>query len=203
MIAYPLSHPTFGLKTVNFDWDHVVGANVSPFTRQSQIFDWGGDQVSAQITLKKMEREQAEQWITFLLSLNGIKGTFLLGDPLGVWRGTAGGAPVVSGAGQIGKTLVTSGWDAATTIAAGDYFQLGTGEQTWLHKILTDVVTDGAGNATLDITPRLRVSPTDAAALTIVDPKGTFSLASNKTSFGYDEMRIYGVSFDAAEALRF
>ncbi len=43
----------------------------------------------------EMNREDAEQWVSFLMKLYGQKGTFLLGDPLG---GTARGSASTSAA---------------------------------------------------------------------------------------------------------
>ena len=70
----------------------------------------------AEIQLPPMTRAEGEQWVSFLIKLKGMQGTFLLGDPAGATpRGSAAttaGTPVVNGAGQVGDDLSISGLPA-------------------------------------------------------------------------------------------
>jgi hypothetical protein len=147
-----------------------------------------------------MTRASAEEWIAFMLSLNGMQGTFLLGDPLGTTaRGIKTGTPLVNGASQTGSSLITDGWTASQTgiLKAGDYIQLGSGSSSKLYKILADKNSDGSGNATFDIFPAINTAVADNAAITIASPKGLFRLASNEMGFDLKHAQNYGIAFSA------
>lgn len=204
-VTFPLSLPSSPTsRIITVRKRSAVGMASSPFTYQSQAYVWSGQMWMADITLPPMTRAQAEPWVAALSSLNGREGSFLLGDTANLLpRGTATGTPLVKGAGQAGKTLLTDGWTAGVTgiLKAGDWIQLGTGSTARLYKNLTDVNSNGSGEATLDLWPNLRSSPGDNAALTISSPMGRFMLAED-IEWSIDEMKIYGLSFQAVEDLR-
>lgn len=205
MISYPLNLPASppGFRTFDLDGNAVVGVSASPFTGQQQVYEWPGAWWEAKVSLPPMRRPDAERWIAFLLSLRGRVGTFLMGVPLAQTpRGIATGTPQVNGGSQTGKMLATKGWTANKTgiLLAGDYFQLGSGAATRLHKVLKDANSDGSGLATFDIFPSLRESPVNNDAITVTSAKGTFRLATNKQSFAIAIAQTYGIGFDAVEA---
>ncbi len=178
----------------------VVGVTKSPFTGAQQVQRHQGQWWEFSCSLAPMVRASAEKWISFLFSLNGMEGTFLLGDPLGATaRGIATGTPLVKGASQTGNSLITDGWTASQTgiMKAGDYFSLGTGITTRLYKILADANSDGSGDATFDIWPRINTAVSDNSALTVSSAKGTFRLATNEMPFTLQTAQKYGVSFSA------
>lgn len=71
-----------------------------------------------------------------------------------------------------------------------------------LHKVLVDVNSDGSGNATLDIFPRLRPEgAADGIAIATSNCKGVFRLASNQRQWQVDFSRLYSVEVKAVEAL--
>jgi len=196
-ITYPLTMPaTPGFKQLTLLQNFVVGESDSPFTAQGQIYEHQGSWWEAKVDLPIMTRAQAAPWIAFLAALNGRSGTFLLGDPVATGPiGTAGGAPVVNGAGQTGKTLAISGLTGV--LKAGDYFHVGSGVTQRLYMNLTDA---GPGSVTLDIFPRLRESPANAAPLVLASPQGAFRLQSNADQYTVDNAKLYGLSFSAREA---
>jgi len=204
-ITYPLALPTHtGVSGVRLRANDIVSMNVSPFSAVQQVYKYTGQFWEADITLPPMKREDADYWITFLMKLGGPYGTFLLGDPsASTARGVATGTPVVNGASQTGYELVTDGWTADTTgiMKAGDYIQLGTGENSRLYKVLDDVNSDGSGNATLTIWPNLRSSPADNESITVSDCKSVFRLTTSATDINVNEASLYGVTFGAVEAL--
>jgi hypothetical protein len=61
--------------------------------------------------------------------------------------------------------------------------------------------SDSNGNATLDIFPRLRESPADGDAITVLNCVGTFRLAVNQTEWDLDSAFLYGLSFKCVEAI--
>lgn len=207
-ISYPLSTPTNKtIAEIRLIARNVVGVSTSPFTLKQQTYQFSGQRWEADIQLPAMQRDNAEEWVAFLMSLYGQKGTFLLGDPLGATAqgsaSTAAGTPVVNGASQTGGTLAIDGLPASATnyLKAGDYIQLGTGATSQLYKVLTDASSNGSGEATLDIWPNLRSSPADGATVVVANAKGVFRLNDNATSWDINRMALYGIAFGAVESL--
>lgn len=204
-IVYPLALPTITRPTsVRINAHATVGVSASPFTGQQQAQEFAGQWWQAEINLPPMPRASAEEWITFLLKLNGRRGTFLLGVPTATRpRGIATGTPLVNGAHAAGaNSLVTDGWTVSQTgiLKAGDYLQLGSGSTARLYKNLSDVNSDGAGNATVDIWPSLKAAAVDNAAIVVNSCQSVFRLTSNDMSWDIGEAQIYGIEFAATEA---
>jgi hypothetical protein len=180
----------------------VVGVTRSPFTGAQQVQKHQGQWWEFECSLVPMSRDNAEDWIAFLLSLNGKEGTFYLGDPYGTTpRGAATGTPRIKGLNQTGKTLITDGWgESITVLKAGDYIQLGTGSNARLHKVLKDASSDSASNpeATLDIFPEIKTAYSDNTVITTSNAKGVFRLSSNEMAFDLKQASTYGISFAAA-----
>ena len=204
-ITYPLTLPTNkNIKSVDFRAINAVAYGASPFTFSGQAFAYAGQMWQADITLPAMKRSDAEQWVSWLISLRGQYGTFLLGDFVGgTARGVATGTPVVNGAGQSGGTLNVTGATVSTTgwLKAGDYIQLGSAGSSKLHKVLQDANSDASGNVSLDIWPHLRSSPSNSATVVVSNAKGIFRLASNETAWTVSDLLLYGITFGAVEVL--
>lgn len=203
-ITYPLSLPTItGIANIVITARNSVAVATSPFTLTTQVMQHQGSRWEASVTLPPMKRASAEEWIAFLISLNGAYGTFLLGDPMGATaRGsasTAAGTPLVNGGSQTGSTLNIDGApnNATGYLKAGDYIQVGTN----LYKVLADANSNGSGQVSIDIWPRLRSSPADNAAVVVAGAKGLFRLSSSDASFSIDNASVYGINFSAVEAL--
>lgn len=180
-LSFPLDVPNAGITSVVWQLEQVRGVSESPFSLHRQVFKHAGERWRATVLLSKCTREMAAGWRGLLLALDGGYGTFRFGDPFDLSpRGVAYGSPKVEGAGQTGKVLVTSGWNAnvANILRAGDRIQVGDG----LHEIVRDTNSDAAGQATLDIWPRIRTSPGDQSAIITYAPKGLFQLASPNAS---------------------
>lgn len=203
-ITYPLSLPTItGIANIVITARNSVAVATSPFTLTTQVMQHQGSRWEASVTLPPMKRASAEEWIAFLISLNGAYGTFLLGDPMGATaRGsasTAAGTPLVNGGSQTGSTLNIDGApnNATGYLKAGDYIQIGTN----LYKVLADANSNGSGQVSLDIWPSLRSSPADNAAVVVAGAKGLFRLSSSDASFSIDNASVYGINFSAVEAI--
>lgn len=200
-ISYPLSLPSTNIQRVTLSSSSAVAISRSPFSFTAQVQQFTGQLWNAEVTLPPLARADAEPWIAFLLKLNGTQGTFLLGDPAGkTARGAATGTPLVNGASQTGQSLVTDGWTSGVTgiLKAGDFIQIGQR----LYKVLNDVNSNGSGQATLDIFPRLRESPADNAAIITSNTVGLFRLASNTVPvYNVNADKNYQISFSAIEAI--
>jgi hypothetical protein len=187
-------------QTIDFSIIDVVAASVSPFTGQQQIQDWQQGWLEASVSMPPMTHITAQQWIAFLMSLRGQANVFQMGDPLAVApQGSASGTPVVTGSGQTGYSLATSGWtaNASGVLQPGDWLQIGYRTYRNLQTVNADV----SGNATLSIWPRLRESPNDGDSLILTNTKGLWRLKSNTRKWSETEARHYGIQFDIREAI--
>jgi len=206
-ITYPLTLPTTkNIRAIRLTAKNAVGVSTSPFTYTQQVYKHQGQRWQAEVSLPAMTRAEAEEWFSFLVKLNGQYGTLLLGDPHSAPRGSASetpGTPVVNGASQTGSELAIDGLPASATgyLKAGDYIQLGAGSTAKLHKVLNDVDSNASGQATLDIWPDLRSSPTDGSTVVISNAVGVFRLASNEIGVDINEIEHFGIVFAAVEAL--
>ena len=153
------------------------------------------------VTCTPKTRDEAEAWISFFMKLDGVYGTFLLGDNTRkALRGVGGGTPLVKGANQEGNVLETDGWPHGVTgvVADGDWIQLPGYRH---HRICGAANSDGSGNATLTIYPRLRESPADNAAITVANTVGLYRMLTNDSNIDIGTDTNVSVQFTAVEAL--
>lgn len=171
-LTFPTIVPTratWGLKA-------NVDRFTSPFTGTTQTIARPGARWYATLEFTGLSKAKAAQFDAFLASLEGQAGRFYL-TPLHRPGSTALGQ--VNGAGQTGRTLAVSGYAAATTIfRAGDFIEAG-GE---LKMVTADATTNEVGQATLQVTPAWRVSPTSGGAVIGTNPATVMMLASNDYS---------------------
>ncbi len=200
-ITYPINLPTTPSPSeIRIAPRSIVSLAVSPFSGAQQAYQHQGQFWQADISLPPMRRESAAPWIAAFLQLNGRYGTFRLGnEAMQTPRGAATGTPRVKGASQSGQTLITDGWTASVTgiLKQGDYIQI----EDRLYMIMVDANSDGTGNATLDIWPRLRAAPLDNAVITVRNCKGLFRLTSNEMPWTHKPGNIVELSFSAVEAI--
>ena len=204
-ISYPRDLPTnIGFAQVTLRAVNQTAMTMSRFTYKQQIYNHSGQRWEAECQVPPLKRDDAEEWIAWLLSLNGRAGTFLMGDPLGdTARGTLGGTPVVNGADQVGNSLTIDGCSNSITnwLKAGDYVQLGSASTATLHKILQSVNTNASGQATLDIWPSMRTAPSDGSTIVTSNAVGRFRLNSGQQDWTINNISSYGITFAAVEAI--
>lgn len=208
-ITFPLAWPTItGIRAGTLRKMDIVSGSFSPFTGAGQFQIFPGQWWETEITLPPFtDREKFETWNTFLMSLRGMYGTFLFGDPAGQTpRGIATGTPVVDGAGQTGQVLNVRGLtpSIAGILKLGDWLQIGTGSSTRLYKNLTDANSDGSGNTSLDLWPDIRGNqiPADGATIILNSAQGLFRLASNEHSWNISPLPLWdGITFAIREAI--
>lgn len=204
-LSLPLVLPLLpSLATITVTFEDNIGVSTSPLDFTMQQFDWNTDRLSAKAVLPGgMDKSTGRAWVAFLAACRGRLNPFLLGDTsMTQPRGAASGTPLVNGASQSGRQLVSDGWLPSTQVLrSGDWIQIGTGVTQRLYMSLLDVTSDSSGNATIQIYPTLRESPADNAAIVTSTPQGVFCLASNQRSYSVDSALKYGISFDAMEYL--
>lgn len=189
-----------GIRAVTITQNSTVGASESPFTGQMQTQEWSRQFWQAQVTLPRMTRAQAANWIAGLVSLRGMAGTFMLGDPAGKTpRGAALGTPLVSGNANGGSSILTKGWtpNTANVLLRADWMQI----ENHLYMILSDENADGAGVASFDIWPDLQTTPQDGTPIIVSSAQGIFRLAGNQTSWDIDEAITVGLQFNAMSVI--
>jgi len=132
-----------------------------------------------------------------LIGMHAGAKVYEIQDPYIQTVGPQGGVPLVNGAAQTGASLITDGWTAAAAsrLKAGDVFTIANvlAVNPWTRQstgslrqftVTADVSSDGAGNATIPISPpivttgpyqNVNAGPADNAALTILGAANTVS----------------------------
>ena len=201
MPTYPLTIPTNGgYRSVTLRQINVSAVSTSPFTLHQQVVSHAGARWEADISLPPMARADAAVWVGFLSSLRGVFGSFIMGPPDAASPlGSAGGSPLIEGAGQTGDTINLDGATASQTgwLKAGDYVQIGD----YLKVVLADADSDGSGNVQIEVWPEVRNAVADNTALITASPTGLWRLASNDLSYDIDSVSLYGISFSAVEVV--
>ena len=193
-ISYPLSLPTnVGMASIELRARNTVAVSMSPFTYKQQTHSYDGQMWEADVTLPPMNRDDAESWVSFLMSLKGRAGTFLLYDPSA--RSVRGTATAINVTGAVGDDSLTVN-SSNGTLKAGDYIQLGAAIDATLHKVLVDY----SGSGDLEVWPKLRKARSNVSAV-LVDASGVFRLASNETAWSVDNASFFGISFGATEVV--
>lgn len=206
-IVYPRALPSaLQAASVRLTTESTVGMSESPFTRSQQAYVWSGERWRADVTLRAMKAATAKSVIAWLLSLNGMEGTFLMGDlsrPAqdGTWSAGSPGV-VVDGAHAAGvRAVALKNFTAGATGIAGDYIQIGFGSNAHLHMLLQDFTADGSGLASVDLWPRTRAALANNENILTSGAVGLWRLASNESSWAVRRGKVYEVAFSAIEAL--
>jgi hypothetical protein len=200
--SFPVTLPTNGVRGIHIRPMGVVAVGRSPFTLETQKQRHQGQVWMLDFEYAPLARADAEPIVAALVSLNGQEGTFLFGDRANPTpRGAATGTPLVKGASQTGEDLLTDGWTSGVTgiLKSGDWIQLGSGSTSRLHKVLADVTSDGSGNATLTLWPRISpvAVPADNSAIVTSSPKGLFMLTTVGQDWSIDKAARYGINVSA------
>lgn len=208
-IVFPLSLPAEPAFN-SFRWISRanVGLNESPYTFGQEVQVWPGQRWEAEVGLPPLTKDQVGAWRAFMRMLNGMQGTFLMGDPnFKAPRGsarTAPGTPTVDGAhAAMAAVLKIAGAPglAAGYLLAGDYLQVGSGAASRLHMVMKDIDTDSAGEAEVDIWPRLRGGLAGGETVVLTNCRGVFRMRGNEMT---DEARprpVFSMGFSCVEAL--
>lgn len=187
-ITYPISPPSpFRAARLNLTGMSAVSRNVSPFTFQSQQYNWPGQAWAGSVDCPPMTRADAEQVIAFLLAAH--RGTFYFQDYANPNpRGSVTGTLTVSSATANSTTLGISG--ATGTFAVGDWLQISTS----LYKVI-----QVNSSSSVELFPLLRSSYAGGTAITYTNAKGVFRLSEGKTDWSIELASIYGVTFSIVE----
>ena len=193
-ISYPLTPPSpFNLSRLSLTGVSATSRNTSPFTLQTQQYNWPGQAWLGSVDCPPMKRADAEEIIAFLLKAQ--RGTFYFQDyanPLN--RGGVTGNLAVASATANGTTLGISG--ATGQFAVGDWLQISTS----LYKVV-----ESTSSTSVDVFPALRKSYAGGTSIiygrtgNAARAQGVFRLASPSTEWSIGEASIYGVGFAIIE----
>lgn len=160
----------------SWEWSLVSNTQTfsSPLSGSVQTLELPGARWRVSYQMNAMTASDSALLRAWFAKLRGQSGRFYMHNMAHpVPRGTAGGTPVVSGVGQSGIALSTSGWPANTLVLKeGDFFGV-NGE---LKMVVADVISNGSGAASITFEPPLRSSPPNAAGITTTKPVGVFKL---------------------------
>jgi hypothetical protein len=189
-ITYPLTPPSpFNLSRLSFTGVSATSRNTSPFTLQTQQYNWPGQAWLGSVDCPPMKRADAETVIAFLLAAQ--RGTFYFQDYANTApRGTITGTLDVATATANGTTLTYTNAGGSGSFAVGDWLQISTS----LYKVVQ------VNSATsVDLFPALRKSYAGGTDIFYTNAKGVFRLASPSAEWAIGEASIYGVGFAIIE----
>ena len=208
-VSYPAQVPTSGITSLR--WTNATASLISrsPFTFQGQSQNYPGAIRYAQISVDGLNREDAEDWVGFLDSLHGTKGTFLFGDPMAVTpMGTARGTALVNSANLTSRDVITAKnvpttGSSSNFLKRGDWIQLGAGLNSRLYKVVSNVDKNNTTGVTgsIYLWPTFRITPNIDDVITFGNPKGLFRRSSGTFNYSEENGCIYSLSFDCEEVI--
>lgn len=155
----------------------------SPLTRSVQTLALPGARWATTLSWANLDAADAALMRAFLYALRGRAGRFYVPHPVVKRpRGTAGGAPLVAGAGQAGATLATDGWTAGATLLVGDFIGFGASE---VRCVISNATADGAGAMSILLDEPMRASPADNSALVLVEPTAIMMLTADDIELAF------------------
>ena len=170
--------------------------NVSEWTGQRQTIASNRGWWECEYTLPPIVgTTNANPWRAFLAKTQGQANDFQVPvDP--VAQSSASATPLVNGASQTGRSLITDGWPVSTTVLyAGQYVTIGN----QLLQLTADVVSDGSGAATISFEPPIRTSPADNAAIEFKNPYCLMYL-KEKPAISVEAGYVYSLSLSLRES---
>jgi hypothetical protein len=166
----------------------------SPFTFQQQTQDFGGRIWEAEVTIRLLSHTEALQFDAFLTGLNGVAGTFYLGNPL--MTHSASTNVTINGAQLAGDTtLAVTSANTGAAVPAGHHIEIGG----HLHMTLNEIPKNA--NTSINIVPGLREAVADNAAVTVNKPSGTWRLSKPEIEYDIERSGQYSFNFSCVEAV--
>lgn len=178
----------------------VLVINANTFTSSLNAFRQDavlpGSRWAASFTWTNRKGAVARKLTGQLAKLLGPVNTFKIALPVSL-IGTGAGTGVVNGAGQTGSEIITDGWDAsqALLLAAGDWIEI---DQA-VYLVTDDVASDGAGNATISISPPIRRSPPDNASVSVSPSFYMKTTKNDAAQFSFGGAQVFATSLDGLE----
>lgn len=148
----------------------------SVFNKSTQTVTFPGSKWKVSMSFQDLDDFESRLLESIIVDLDGMGGRIRLGD-FGRCGVPAQGTPIVSGANQTGKSILTAGWlPGRMILARGQYLTIADE----MKMVLTDAWSDESGFATIRIGPMLRISPAAGAPIEVQSPRGIFMLTENE-----------------------
>ena len=199
--VYPLTMPTDpGYKSFKWFDKRATGYGESLRTGRSSIQPRDYAISSASLALPPMNRQQAAQWTSFLLRLEGMHGSFYLPAPDN--HNTLSNDATARGNHPVGTYTINGTFIAGTTgnIEVGQRISVGSGANEKMYQIV-DVDSQRGTNQqfSVSISPKLKQPLANGADIKFQQPRGVFRLNTNTTSWNINEINLYGITLSIRE----
>lgn len=185
-------------KAQNMSWRLIQPAqvNISGWTGKRQVVASGRGWWECQFTLPPIVgTTNVNAWRSFMGLARGSANDFQVPvDPTA--QSSVVASPLVNGASQIGRSLVTDGWPVSTTVLyAGQFVTIGN----QLLQLTSNITSNGSGQATITFEPAIRTSPADNAAIEFKNPYCLMYLTEDP-SYSVEPGYVYNMSFNLRES---
>jgi len=207
-ITYPVTPPTQltdNIVSVTATGSSTVSINESPFTYAQQVYEFHGKRWEFTITTAPLKDYNVRWSEAFLLSLNGLRGTFEL-DIGGIMDerilGTHTGTVTVDAGYVPGDTNISLNQVSGSfALTQGEWITL-TGSTTQIPRLHKTTSIPSAGYRDVSIFPGLRENSTDETiTLTTSTQKGLFRLADNDINWTKGANGLTSLSFNIVEVI--
>ncbi len=161
-----------------------------------QTTDRGGERWAIVMTFTNLRGDDRAILQAFIARLNGQQHRFRVKNFAAKNRGNLGGAPLVNGSGQTGKSIIVDGAAASQSpwIAAGDWVSV----NSELKMCVADANSDGSGAVTFEFVPRLRVAAPNNSAIGVSGATGKFVM-TNTPVFAESPGGFFSTQIEAIE----
>ena len=192
------SSPAFNSLNISSVQPTFVSRSISGRRQSRQI---GGQYFRMRASFPPMTRAEFAPIYAFVMKQRGRYESFTLIPPvLNAGLGSPAGTPLVNGASQTGRTIVTDGWSASITIfKAGDYLKFANHDK--VYTVTADATSDGSGDSTISIEPALITAPADDSAVTYTSVPFTVALRSGIQEFDTGTSGLFSFEVDFEEVL--
>lgn len=185
-------------KPASMSWRLIQPAqqNISQWTGARQVLASGRGWWECSMTLPPIVGESAvNSWRAFMALARGAANDFRV--PVNeIAQSSSSATPVVSGSGQTGRQLNTSGWPISSTVLqAGQFVTI----NNQLLQLTSAVVSSGSGTATITFEPAIRVSPSSGAAIEFKNPYALMYFAEDP-GYTVEPGLVYSLSFNLRES---
>ena len=191
--------------------DFILASNAGEFrsklTQKSQGLIRAGARFEFAVEFHLLEESRMKDWLGFMAKVQDENLTFYWSlYPLGMPANyptsvAAAGTPLVNGASQTGRSLITDGWTAAAVLKRGDALAFDNDWYRELHLVTADATADGSGNMTIPISPAIHRSPANNAAV-LIDGHTATASARCACEVSFADYRQTGWSLRTFQATR-
>ena len=152
-------------------------------------------------TYPPMTRAQFAPIKAFIAKQRGQYESFQVIPPVvSTPQGSPAGSPLVNGASQPGRSIVTDGWNASITVfKANDYLKFANHDKVYC--VTADASSDGSGASTISIEPALITSPANDSAITYTAVPFTVALTTRVQEFATNTTGLFEYELDFEEVL--